>query len=96
MRDAKKWRGKLVRRLRDHWHEDSVLDQGTVCDIELALTLHHHLTPDAPVESTWIMLAGYPFPVFHQYDWSPDQIRMLGTAISCSHSIVVRFPGNVR
>jgi hypothetical protein len=80
MRDTSKWRNRLVRRLRDQWPSDAKVSPAIFCDIELALTVHHQLIPMALGESLWVLLAGYPFPVLHELNWTAKQWMMLGTA----------------
>ena len=80
MRETSNWHKKLTRRLRDQWPSDTRITPTMLCEIELALTLHHQLIPDAPVESLWVLLTGYPFPALHELNWTKEQWLMLGTA----------------
>lgn len=80
MRETSNWHKKLTRRLRDQWPSDTKITPSMLCEIELALTLHHQLIPDAPVESLWVLLTGYPFPALRELNWTKEQWLMLGTA----------------
>lgn len=80
MRDITTWKLRLTRELKKHWDENMVLDPGTVCDIELGITIHHNLLRGQPLENLWVMLTGYPFPIIQEQSWSDDQILMYGTA----------------
>lgn len=79
MRDIKKWRYRLTGELRKQWQENAGLDPSTVCDIELALTLHYHLLPGTSVENLWVLLTGYHFAIFDNFHWTAEQYQMRGT-----------------
>src|SRR5690242_17616803 len=80
MRDNTHWRKKLTKKLRQGW-TTTLMEPSELCDIELGLTLLACLMPEAPAQTLWVLLSGYPYPALDiRYRWTRDQWGMLSTA----------------
>ncbi len=55
------------------------LDGEAICEVELGLYLLSYVLPDVPVQSLWVLMAGYDFPLADLQSLSADQRRCIGT-----------------
>lgn len=62
MRDHRSWAKPLIRKLRNHWPDEALLQAQECCSVELGLHVMRLLAPDVPVHALWALLIGYPFP----------------------------------
>lgn len=79
MRDTRLWYRNLARRIGKDW-EYSELSAQTFCEVELGISVVYALMPNESVYSLWVLLEGYPFPAFDQYNWTQAQLQVLTSA----------------
>jgi pPIWI RE three-gene island domain Z len=70
MRNTKEWRIRLIKEGLDE----------NLCDVELGLYLLNSLVPNAPANSLWVLLTGYPFSIPEFKKWNKSQHKMYASA----------------